>query len=123
MPSLYERLGGEAAVIAAVDRFYEKVMNDELTRPFFAGLDMTQLVNKQVAFMTVAFGGPKEYQGRPLGEAHSKLVREKGLNDSHFDRVAVHLQDTLRELGVAEPLVQEAMGIVAGTRGQVLAGK
>ena len=57
---LYERIGGQAAVMAAVDLFYEKVMEDELTRPFFAGLDMSKQTTKQVAFMTWAFGGPAE---------------------------------------------------------------
>ena len=72
--SLYERIGGEAAVMAAVDLFYKKVLEDELTRPFFAGLDMAAQSRKQVAFMMWAFGGPEPYKGRPLREAHKKLV-------------------------------------------------
>ena len=42
--SLYERIGGEPAIMAAVDLFYAKVMNDTLTRPFFDGLDMNAQV-------------------------------------------------------------------------------
>jgi hemoglobin len=117
--SLYERIGGEAAVMAAVDLFYRKVMDDELTRPFFAGLDMPAQVKKQVSFMTWAFGGPAEYKGRDLRTAHAGLV-QRGLNDQHFDAVARHLEATLRELGLADDLIQEALGIVGGQRDVVL---
>src|SRR5688572_30371485 len=73
-PSLYERIGGEAAVMAAVDIFYAKVLAHDLLRPFFAGLDMQAQIRKQVAFMSWAFGGPVEYRGRDLTAAHANLV-------------------------------------------------
>jgi len=117
--SLYERLGGEAAVLAAVELFYQKVMADALTRPFFEKLDMTAQTKKQIAFMTRAFGGPDMYKGRDLRESHAALVA-KGLNDVHFDAVARHLGDTLAELGVQADLIQEVLAIVGGTRREVL---
>src|SRR5690606_28054137 len=55
MASLYEKIGGEAAVMAAVALFYEKVLADDVTKPFFEGLDMDKQTKKQIAFMTVAF--------------------------------------------------------------------
>jgi hemoglobin len=75
--SLYERIGGHAAVMAAVDLFYRKVLADDLTRPFFDALDMDAQIRKQIAFMTWAFGGPAEYRGRDLTAAHGALVRNK----------------------------------------------
>jgi hemoglobin len=116
---LYDRIGGEAAVMAAVDLFYQKVMSDELTRPFFVGLDMEAQVKKQVSFMTWAFGGPPEYRGRDLRTAHAGLVK-RGLGDAHFDAVAGHLAATLQELGVAPALIQEVIGIVGAQRDVVL---
>jgi hemoglobin len=118
--SLYDRIGGEAAIMAAVDLFYRKVLDDELTRPFFSGLDMMAQTKKQIAFMAWAFGGPSQYKGRDLREAHADLVRQKGLSDAHFDAVARHLDATLTELGIARPLIDEALGIVASTRTEVL---
>jgi hemoglobin len=120
MSSLYERIGGEAAVMAAVDLFYKKVLADEVTKSFFAGLDMDAQLRKQLAFMTVAFGGPDQYRGRDLRTAHAGLVKSKGLGDVHFDAVATHLAATLTELGVAQDLIDEALGIVASTRSEVL---
>jgi hemoglobin len=118
--ALYDRIGGEAAVMAAVDLFYRKVLDDELTKPFFEGLDIVAQTRKQVAFMTWAFGGPNEYRGKPLREAHAALVRDRGLGDEHFDRIAHHLEATLQELGVPAPLVAEALTIVGAQRGEVL---
>src|SRR5690349_522330 len=118
--SLYERVGGEAAITAAVGLFYNKVLADPVTQPFFEGLDMEKQINKQISFMVRAFGGPTEYQGRDLGTAHAELVRKSGLGDVHFDAVARHLETTLLELGLARPLVDEVLTVVEGTRDQVL---
>ena len=120
MSTLYENIGGEAAVMAAVDLFYQKVLADDVTRPFFEGLSMEAQIKKQIAFMTRAFGGPDAYKGRDLRSAHASLVKNRGLSDVHFDAVATHLSDTLHELGVAEALIKEALGIVASTRDEVL---
>lgn len=120
MSNLYEKIGGEAAVMAAVDVFYKKVLADERTRPFFEELNMDAQIRKQVGFMSHAFGGPEEYKGRDLRNAHAGLVKNKGLNDSHFDAIAGHLHDTLVELGVERGLIDEALRIVASTRDEVL---
>lgn len=117
--SLYDRLGGEAAVEAAVDIFYRKVLGDPSISGFFDTTDMDGQRNKQKAFLSMAFGGPDEYTGKNLREAHAPLV-EKGLNDDHFDAVAGHLDATLRELGVADDLIGEVMAIAGGTRDDVL---
>jgi hemoglobin len=106
--------------MAAVDLFYGKVLDDEVTRPFFEGLDMSRQISKQVAFMTWAFGGPSEFRGRDLRTAHAGLVKDRGLADVHFDAVARHLEETLRELGIADELIREALAIVASTRTEVL---
>ncbi len=122
MGTLYERLGGDTAIMAAVEIFYDKVVADEVTRPFFSELDMAVQSKKMISFMAWAFDGPSEYRGRDLTRAHAGLVRDKGLSDVHFDAVAVHLRDTLTELDVADDVAQEVMTIVAGTREAVLRG-
>jgi len=118
--SLYERIGGEGAIMAAVNLFYAKVMADQRTRPYFAKLDMVAQTRRQIAFMTWAFGGPAEYKGRDLRTAHAELVDKRGLSDTHFDAVADHLRTTLVELGISADLIGEAMAIISGTRSQVL---
>lgn len=117
---LFERLGGKPAVEAAVDLFYDKLLADSRISAFFKGIDVKRQRAKQKAFLTYAFGGAPNYSGESLRKAHKRLVEEKGLNDSHFDIVAGHLQVTLVELGVPSDLVKEVMAIAAGARKDVL---
>lgn len=117
--SLYQRIGGAAAVEAAVDLFYRKVLTDPDVSAFFDSTDMDGQRAKQKSFLTMVFGGPHEYSGKDMRTAHAKLV-DDGLNDSHFDKVAGHLQATLEELEVDEKSIAEVMAIAGSTRDDVL---
>lgn len=117
--TLYERIGGEAAVNAAVDIFYRKVLNDYRINRFFDGADMEKQLAKQKAFFTMAFGGPNNYSGKDMRNAHAHLVK-MGLDSSHFDAVMEHLGGTLKELNVPPDLIAEAAGIAESTRKDVL---
>lgn len=120
MTSLYERLGGEAAVNAAVDIFYKKVMADPRVNHFFDGIDLAKQIKKQKNFLSYAFGGPNHYSGMGMRNAHKRLVKEQGLNDSHFDVIIGHLGATLQELKVPADLIKEAAAIAESTRSDVL---
>lgn len=117
--SIYEQIGGEAAVGAAVDIFYRKILSDDSISGFFADTDMETQRDKQKAFLTMVMGGPNAYEGKDLRSAHAPLV-EKGLNEDHFMAVAGHLQSTLEELDVPENLVDAIMDIAGGTIDDVL---
>jgi hemoglobin len=117
--SLYEKLGGEAAVNAAVDIFYRKVLSDSRINHFFEGVDMAKQAAKQKAFLTMAFGGPHNYTGLDMRRGHAALV-EKGLNDTHFDAVMENLAATMRDLKVPDALIAEAAAIAESTRNDVL---
>ncbi|AEG00897.1 group I truncated hemoglobin [Methylomonas methanica] len=117
--SLYEQIGGEAAVNAAVDIFYRKVLSDERINAFFDDVDMEKQAAKQKAFLTMAFGGPHNYTGLDMRQGHAHLVA-RGLNDSHVDAVIEDLGSTLRELGVKEELIAQVAAIAESTRDDVL---
>ena len=117
--SLFQRLGGEAAVDAAVNKFYEKVLADPALSPFFANTDMEKQHKMQKAFLTVAFGGPNNYSGRGMREAHKKAVSD-GLNETHFDKVVGHLATTLTELGVSDADIQEVAAVAGTVKDDVL---
>ena len=119
MTTLYERLGGEDAVGKAVELFYERLLNDERVNGFFLGLNMERQIEKQKNFLTLAFGGPQNYTGRSLREAHAHLVR-RGLNDSHVDAVIENLGAVLADLGVDESAIAEVGEIANGVRDEVL---
>lgn len=119
MSTLFEKLGGEAAVNAAVDIFYRKVLADDSISHFFDSTDMAEQHAKQKSFLTMAFGGPNSYTGKDMRTAHAPLV-ERGLNEGHFNAVAGHLQATLEELDVPQDLIGEVMTIAASTKDDVL---
>lgn len=119
MNSLYENLGGRDAVNAAVDIFYRKMLSDSRVSGFFDNTDMDRQIDKQKAFLTMAFGGPNNYSGVDMASAHKHLVA-KGLNDTHVDIVIEHLGATLKELGVPDDAIAEVARIANSVRDQVL---
>ena len=116
MTTLYERLGGEAAVDKAVDIFYDKVLADERIRDYFENIDMVAQARKQKAFLTMVFGGPNDHSGQDMRNAHAHLA----LGDEHFDAVVEDLAATLKELGAADSDIAEVAGIAESVRGDVL---
>src|SRR6185437_6074078 len=117
--TLYEKIGGAAAVDAAVDIFYRKVLTDDRISAFFEDVDMDRQSAKQKAFLTMAFGGPHNYTGLEMRRGHAHLVA-RGLNDMHFDAVVEDLGATLKELGVADDLIAQVAAIAESTRADVL---
>jgi hemoglobin len=118
--SLYDKIGGEKAIDAAVDLFYQKVLADGRIKHFFEGVDMQRQGKMQKNFLTFAFGGPKVYSGQNMRAAHKRLVEEKGLNDGHFDAVLENLAATLKELGVADELIGQAAAVAESVRDDVV---
>jgi hemoglobin len=118
-PSLYEQIGGEKAIEAAVDLFYKKVLADDRVNGFFKGVDMDRQRAMQKGFLTFAFGGPNAYAGRDLRAAHAHLVA-RGLSDKHFDIIIEHLGATLKELGVKDELIAKAAEVANSVRKDVL---
>ncbi len=117
--TLFAQLGGEAAVNAAVDVFYRKVLGDYRINRFFDNVNMETQAAKQKAFLTMAFGGPNNYSGKDMRDGHAKLVK-LGLSDEHFDAVLEHLAATLTELGVSAELTAQVIALAETTRTDVL---
>ncbi|MCG8351511.1 MAG: group 1 truncated hemoglobin [Chloroflexales bacterium] len=120
MASLFERIGGEIAVDAAVERFYQIVLADDRIRHFFDGVDMERQSAHQKAFLKFAFGGRPPYSGRSMRTVHAHLVHEKGLSAQHFDAVLEDLEQALRELDLADDLIAEAVGVAKTLKDDVL---
>lgn len=117
--SLYERLG-EETLERIIYLFYDKVLMDDRISHFFRNVDTRNLARHQHHFMMMATGGPNNYIGRSLRDAHRKLVIEKGLNDSHYDAIKEDLKKTLEELGIGFSTIEEIMNVVENMRPEVL---
>ena len=117
--SLYERLGGEPAFRAAVDDFYRRMLLDDRVADFFDTTDMDAQIAKQRAFLTYVTGGPAQYTGKDMREAHQHLVA-RGLNGSHVDIVIEHLGGALTDLGASPDDIAEVAALANSVRGDVL---
>lgn len=114
--TIFERIGGEAAVDAAVDIFYRKVLADDRISHFFDTVDMDKQRAKQKAFLTVAFGGPNKYSGKDMRTAHAHMK----LTEEHFNAVMENLGNTLKDLKVPDDIIAEAAKIALSTKDDVL---
>ena len=104
--SLYERIGGEAAIARLVDAFYERIIADEELRPFFEKSSMETLRRMQREFIAAALGGPIVYAGRSLREVHAG----RGITKVHFRKFVHHLLETMKADELSE---QDAYDVIS----------
>ena len=115
--TIFERIGGEAAISADADRLYERVLADPTLSNLFTGVSMSRLKAHQFAFLSQSLGGhSKQYNGQSMKVAYSSLAIEK----RHFDAVGMHLVETMRELGVPEGTVGQIGAAVTPLSAQIV---
>lgn len=114
--SLYQKLGGQVAIDAAVERFYVKLLADDRVKHVFDDVNMNLQRKKQKRFLSAAFGGPIPWTGVDMRKAHADLH----LTEVHFQAVAENLQSTLEELKVPKELIAQVMAIAGSVHDDVL---
>ncbi len=97
----YQRIGGGRAVSAVVDRFYDLVLADPQLASFFVETDVNRLKRHQVLLISQVMGGPADYDGRSLREAHDGL----NISSDDFGRVVSHLVAALQEASVPDDVI------------------
>ena len=110
--NVYQAIGGRAALAAAVDGLYGRLLADPVLSRFFPHGVAAKHRAYVVTILGEALGGPERYRGPDLVKAHRNL----GISDADFDRTAGHLAATLDDLGVPGHLADHIVGIVAGLR-------
>ena len=98
MPTLYQKIGGQATIEKLITSFYQHVLADPMLQPFFEHTATETLQKMQAAFFSAALGGPPLTTKRSLYDAH----RGRGIRREHLTRFTEHLVDTLTEIGVQE---------------------
>lgn len=101
MSNIYEEIGGSEALACVVDDFYKRVLADIRLSGYFRRTDLDLLKRNQVAFFAAALGGPQEYLGLSMADAH----RGRHIGRAQFDRVVGHLADALYAAGVVPDTV------------------
>jgi len=116
--TIYDAIGGEPALAAVVDDFYERVLADPELAGFFVGANLNKLKGKQIEFFAAALGGPHTYTGASMKDVH----RGRGIGQKHFDLVAGHLVTSLAAAGVPQEIIIEIVGLIAPLAEDIASG-
>lgn len=125
-PSLYDRLGGEAAIKAVVDDFVGRISENPKVNITRKGSGRTEwqatpanvdrvkkLLVEQICSAT---GGPQKYSGRDMKTVHAGM----NISDAEFDAAGADLKATLDKFKVPAAEQDELMKIIVGTRGDIV---
>lgn len=115
-PSVFDEIGGSIVIGTAVTILYDRVTADPLLSEWFDGIDLRRLKAHQLDFLTVALGGPDEFYGRSIREAHAGLA----VTDSAFSSIVGHLSAVLEDLGVADEGIEIIAARLEAQRPQVV---
>ena len=116
--SLYERLGGVNAIAMVVDRFSDKIVeNPKLNvnpnlKEWNAKGQLEGLKFMRTLWICQAAGGPFEYTGKDMQEAHKDLQ----ITPDEFDEVGAEISRALDHFGVPEQEKHELLTAVVHTR-------
>ena len=122
--TLYDSLGGRAAIVAVVDDFVSNCAADKRINSFFAAtakdpkrlaVFKTNLVNQ----ICEAAGGPCKYTGKDMKTAHAGM----GITDTHFDALVEDLQKSLDKFKVAAADQKTLLGVLGPMLSQIVEKK
>src|SRR5258706_8704626 len=93
---LYDRLGGQRAIVAVVHEFIGKVAADSRIKLRFLNTDIPKLEALLVEFVCMATGGPCKYTGQDMETSHAGME----LIDDEFTALVEDLAATLDKFKV-----------------------
>jgi hemoglobin len=113
---LYDRLGGQGAIVAVVDDFVDRVAADARINLRFANTDIPRLKSLLVEQVCMATGGPCHYSGRDMETTHAgmELVGEE------FDALVEDLAASLDKFHVPAHEKGELLGALAPLEPQIV---
>ena len=119
---LWDRLGGEKAVRAVIHDFVLAAAPDPKVNFFRGGqfkLDekgVVQLEQYLLELVSTTTGGPLKYTGRDMKSTHKGMK----ITEAEFNALAGHLVATLKKYNVPQAEVDELVGIIASTKGDIV---
>jgi hemoglobin len=114
--SLYQRLGGKPAITAVVNDFVTNVAKDNRINKFFANTDIPRLKRLLVQQICAGSGGPCQYEGRSMREAHRGL----GVRNQDFNALVEDLVRSLDKFNVPPREQKELLGLLGPMRRDVV---
>jgi hemoglobin len=114
--SLYDRLGGQKAIVAVVDDFVGNVAADGRINGYFAHTDIPHLKAELVDQICAGTGGPCKYTGRSMKDAHAGM----GVTTEAFNALVEDLQKTLNKFNVPAKEQGELLGILGPMKSDIV---
>jgi hemoglobin len=133
--SLFERLGGATGIAAIIDDFIPRAMADPRVNWERQGVkrggvfrtdkspvwnptpeNVANLKKHFVQFLTLATGGPVQYDGKEMKAAHSGMK----IANPEFDAAVGDLKASLDKLKIANKEQKELLAILESTRPQIV---
>jgi hemoglobin len=114
--ALYRALGGTDGITKVVDAALAEIHGDLRINFFFEKTDMADLRRLLIEQICAATGGPCEYTGRSMEEAHSGL----NLRDADFDAFVEDLVRAMDSQKVPKDLQKQLLGLLGPMRPQVV---
>lgn len=111
-------IGGAHAVAAVVEEFYQRLLSDPVTAPYFTSVDLGQLKRHQVLLLVKVLGGPDRYTGRDLAAAHTGLA----ITGEVYARVCLYLLTIMHEFKVPMDVLVAASQVLSGVQEQIVGG-
>ncbi len=114
--TLYQELGGNAAITAVVGAFLTNVLADDVIKAKFAATDGADLGKKLVDQIGEATGGPEKYTGLDMKTAH------KGMNITviEFNAMVGDLGKALDQYKVPKDTQNKLVGALGGMQGDIV---
>jgi len=116
---LYDRLGGQRAIVAVVDDFIDRVAADSRINLRFANTDIPKLKALLVDFVCLATGGPCKYAGRDMETSHAGME----LVDEEFTALVEDLAATLEKFKVPAKERGELLGALGPLQPRIVTPK
>jgi hemoglobin len=114
--SLFERLGGLAAIQSVIDDFVGRCAADDRINRKFARSDVNRLKRSLVDQVCQATGGPCAYEGRGMKETHDGM----GVTAGEFAALVEDLVATLGQYQVPQAEQDELLGLLGPMRGDIV---
>ena len=116
--TLFEAVGGERAVTAAVDKLYERAMEDPLLQVYFESATVPALKPRVVRYLTFLFDGASSYEGPTIHQAHVG----RDVTDLAFDAFVAALVEAFTQLQVGFAEVVEVRRRLDALKNNVVDG-
>ena len=114
--TLYERVGGAAALTAVVDDFVANVAADQKINHFFAKTDIPTFKKNLTDQLCAATGGGCTYAGKDMKTAHAGL----GISNADWDALVGDLGKSLDKFKVKKADQKALVALLAPMKGDIV---